>query len=54
MPCLILILFEENEKETICQRIDEILTRVNSSEKSLKWKVRAKIGTKLRWYRQVD
>jgi hypothetical protein len=46
--------FNEKEKEIIRQRIDEILERVNSSEKSLRWKARAKIGTKMKWYRQVD
>ncbi len=46
--------FEEREKDIIRQRIDEVLEKVNSSEKSLRWKARAKIGTKIRWYRQVD
>jgi len=46
--------FDEDEKEIIRQRIEEILERVNSSEKSLKWKLRARIGTKMKWYRQVD
>jgi hypothetical protein len=46
--------FDGKEKEIILQRIDEILARVNNSEKSLKWKARARIGTKMRWYRQVD
>jgi len=46
--------FDGMEKETIHQRIDEIIKWVNSSEKSFKWKARAKIGTKIRWYRQVD
>ena len=46
--------FNEKEREIIRQRIEEILERVNSSEKSLRWKARAKIGTKIRWYRQVD
>jgi len=46
--------FNEKEGEIIRQRIEEILERVNSSEKSLRWKARAKIGTKIRWYRQVD
>ena len=46
--------FNEKEREIIRQRIEEILERVNSSEKSLRWKARAKIGTKIRWYRQVN
>jgi hypothetical protein len=46
--------FDEKETEIIGKRIDEILEKVNRSEKSLKWKARARIGTKMRWYRQVD
>lgn len=46
--------FNEKEREIIRQRIEEILERINSAEKSLRWKARAKIGTKIRWYRQVD
>ena len=46
--------FDDKEKEIIRQRIEEILERVNNSEKSLRWKARAKIGPKMKWYRQVD
>jgi hypothetical protein len=46
--------FDEREKEIIRRRIDAILEGINNSEKSLKWKARAKIGTRIRWYRQVD
>jgi hypothetical protein len=46
--------FDEAEKGIIRQRIDNILAWINSSEKSLRWKARARIGTKVRWYRHVD
>lgn len=46
--------FTSQEKGIICQRVDSILALVNSSEKSVKWKMRARIGTKMKWYRQVD
>jgi hypothetical protein len=46
--------FDDKDKAIIRQRIDEILETINSSEKSLKWKARARIGTKIRWYRHVD
>jgi hypothetical protein len=42
-----------SEKETIDNRIKEILHLLVTSEKSLKWKVRARIGTKMKWYRDV-
>lgn len=46
--------FDEKDKEIIRQRIDEILGRLHNSQKSLKWKIRAKMGTRFRWYRHVD
>jgi len=46
--------FDDSQKGIIHLRINEIVKGVNSSEKSLKWKARAKIGTKVRWYRQVE
>jgi len=46
--------FDEIENETIRQRIEGIIAWIDNSEKSLKWKSRARIGTKIRWYRQVD
>jgi hypothetical protein len=46
--------FDDGERAIICQRIDEIIENVNGLEKSLRWKARAKIGTRLKWYREVD
>jgi hypothetical protein len=46
--------FHAEQRTTIRERIEEMLDRVNNSEKSMKWKVRARIGTRLRWYQQVD
>ncbi len=46
--------FDEGEKEIVRQRIDEILKQINRWPKSPKWKLRARIGTRLRWYRHVD
>jgi hypothetical protein len=45
---------DEGQKRIIYARIDEIIQWVNDADKSLKWKLRAKIGTKIRWYKQVD
>jgi hypothetical protein len=46
--------FDDAERAVICQRIDEILVKVNALEKSLKWRARARIGTRVKWYREVD
>ncbi|MBS7655091.1 hypothetical protein KEJ50_01090 [Candidatus Bathyarchaeota archaeon] len=35
-------------------KIDEILNKIEEKPKSMSWKVRAKIGTKTKWYKEVE
>jgi hypothetical protein len=46
--------FDNKERKIIRERIEYLLDQVHSSEKSIKWKARARIGTNIKWYRQVD
>lgn len=39
------------DKETIASRLDAIQKAMDEAPKSLSWKMRAKIGTKVRWYK---
>ena len=43
-----------NQKTEINQKIDDILLTIESSSKSLRWRLRSKIGTKMKWYRDVN
>ena len=36
------------------QRIDELLGYLEVQQKGLKWRTRAIIGTKVKWYNEVD
>jgi hypothetical protein len=45
---------ENEELEEITGRIDKLLERIESEPKSFKWKLRAKVGTKQRWYNPVE
>jgi len=38
----------------ITEKIDKLLERVEKEPKSFKWKMRAKVGTKKRWYNPVE
>ena len=40
-------------RATVKNRIDRLLERIERNHKSLGWKIRAKIGTKKRWYHEV-
>lgn len=46
-------LTDEN-KEVVAERIDKMLKKIEDEPKSLKWKMRAKIGTKKKWYKEVE
>jgi hypothetical protein len=43
----------EEQRGVVSGRIDEIWGRVESAPKSLKWKLRARVGTSRRWYQEV-
>jgi hypothetical protein len=42
------------DREIVNGRIETILKDIDESPKSLKWKMRSKVGTKVKWYEEVD
>jgi hypothetical protein len=44
----------EQEAKQVASRIDELMARIDEESKSLKWKLRAPIGTKMTWYEPVE
>lgn len=46
-------IIEQEHKDEITPRIQEMLKVVEETPKSGKWKMRAKIGPKVRWYKEV-
>jgi len=44
---------EEHHHDLVAQRIDELWKRVEAAPKSLKWKIRARVGPARRWYNEV-
>jgi len=43
-----------DQKTTISSQVERILERIQGEPKSMKWRMRAKIGDKVKWYRDVD
>jgi hypothetical protein len=43
----------DEQGETIRSRIGSLLQTIEEAPKSMKWKIRAKIGTRRRWYQEV-
>jgi len=44
----------EADRQHIKSKIDKLLAAIEDEPKSLKWKMRAKIGTSKRWYTEVE
>lgn len=47
-------LFNDAEKQRIKDRIEEIGKYIENEPKPLAWKMRSKIGDKVKWYKEVD
>jgi hypothetical protein len=44
---------DDEIRQDVQDKIDDILQRMEAAPKSLKWKARARIGTKVKWYEDV-
>jgi hypothetical protein len=44
---------EEEQRAVVSARIDDLWGRVEAAPKSLKWKLRARVGPSRRWYQEV-
>jgi hypothetical protein len=42
------------EKTKIAAQVQEVLARLNAEPKSLTWKLRARLGDRVKWYKDVD
>ncbi|MGC8849737.1 MAG: hypothetical protein ACP5K1_01345 [Candidatus Bathyarchaeia archaeon] len=45
---------DENAKIEINSKLDSLLKAIEEKPKSMKWKLRAKVGPKKKWYRDVE
>jgi hypothetical protein len=46
--------FDDAERATIQQRLDELWERIESAPKSTKWKLRDRVGDRVRWYEEPE
>jgi hypothetical protein len=44
----------DGDREAVGSRIEELQRRVEAEPKSLRWKARARVGERLKWYRDVE
>jgi len=45
---------EKNDREEIAGKIEALLERIDKEPKGFSWKMRAKVGTKKKWYNPVE
>jgi hypothetical protein len=49
-----LILLSQEEKTVVTRKIDALLDRIERQGKSIKWRMRAKAGTRMPWYDETE
>lgn len=49
-----LTVINSSTRNTIEKSIETIIKRMDSEPKTLRWKTRARIGTRMKWYEEVD
>jgi hypothetical protein len=45
---------DAEDKAVVKGRVKQLIQKIEKAQKSLKWKLRSKIGTKVKWYQEVD
>ena len=44
----------DEERKQLSDQVQSALTRINAEPKTMAWKLRAKIGDRMKWYQEVD
>lgn len=44
----------DEQKNTVTSQVDEIVKRLNDEPKPLAWKIRDRVGDRVKWYKDVD
>ncbi len=44
----------EEQKEHVQKQVDQILARLETEPKTLAWRLRARVGDRVKWYKDVD
>ena len=42
------------QKSKVVSQVDEIIARLNSEPKPLAWRIRDRVGDRVKWYKEVD
>jgi hypothetical protein len=42
------------DRQVVRQRIDELQDRIEKQPKTVRWKMRARVGERVKWYKDVE
>jgi hypothetical protein len=45
---------EEEDKAIVSQRVAELMSAMDDYPKGTRWKLRARVGDKVKWYNEID
>jgi hypothetical protein len=45
---------DESQKTHVTSQVDMILARLNDEPKPLAWRIRDRVGDRVKWYKDVD
>jgi hypothetical protein len=45
---------KDEDKQIVRRRIDELLAHIDQAPKTARWKLRAKVGERVKWYKDVE
>ena len=45
---------EHEDRDVVHGRIHELLERIEQEPKSVRWKARARVGERVKWYKDVE
>jgi hypothetical protein len=44
----------DDDRSIVAQRVEELLKAMNDRPKGTKWRLRARVGDKVKWYNVID
>jgi hypothetical protein len=44
----------DEDRSIVAQRVEELLKAMNDRPKGTKWRLRARVGDKVKWYNVID
>jgi len=44
----------DDDRDVVHQRLKDLRSRIDATPKSMRWKLRSKVGDRVKWYKDVE